>query len=250
MATTFTPAQLLGSKTARAGFGNEEDIRIKFNNWKQDLDAQDWLSCLGHTLGNIKTVCASKAPHGIKPDILVEVTDNQSKKSQSWISIKLVSNITQGFNQVDKRWVDDYTKLWSIPLATSSLLKLFTGDVIHTTPHTRDPRRLFLTEFSPHDQQNILNFFSTNKKLIISELFEGRGLKANWMMVTAKSGANVYWKIRPMVDALNIFSNGPVSITTQGSLKIGLVTMQRKGGDNGRPSANMLQFKANPLLLF
>ena len=250
MATSFTPAQLLGSKTARAGFSNEKDIRDKFNNWKTDLDAQDWLNSLGHQTKNIKLVIASKAPHGIKPDILVEITDNQNHKTQAWISIKLVSNISQGFNQVDKRWVDDYSKLWSIPAGVSDLLKLFTGDRPHTIKNSRDIRRLFLTEFSFSDQQLIKNFFTANKGLVISELFEGRGIKANWMMVTAKSEENVYWKIQPMSLALNIFSTGPVTITAQGSLKIGTVTMQRKGGDNGRNTANMLQFKANPLLLF
>lgn len=250
MATPFTPAQLLGSKTARAGFNNEADIRDKFNNWKTDLDAQDWLISLGHQPKNIKTVSASKAPHGIKPDILVEIIDNQNQKNQAWISIKLVSNISRGFNQVDKRWVDDYSKLWAIPISTSDLLKLFTGDKAHSIKNSRDARRLFLNEFSSADQQIIKNFFTANKSLVISELFEGRGIKANWMMVTAKSETNVYWKIQPMAQALNIFSTGPISITSQGSLKIGTVTMQRKGGDNGRLTANMLQFKANPLLLF
>jgi len=28
----------LGSKTAKAGFSNEDDIVIKFNNWQQDTD--------------------------------------------------------------------------------------------------------------------------------------------------------------------------------------------------------------------
>jgi len=41
-----------------------------------------------------------------------------------------------------------------------------------------------------------------------------------------------------------------VRITNQGSLKIGKITMQRKGGDAGRGSAKMLQFKINPVELF
>jgi len=31
---------------------------------------------------------------------------------------------------------------------------------------------------------------------------------------------------------------------------MGKITMQRKGGNNGRPIANMLQFKINPAKLF
>ena len=34
-------------------------------------------------LKNIKIVRASKAPHGIKPDILVEIVDNQNQKIHS-----------------------------------------------------------------------------------------------------------------------------------------------------------------------
>lgn len=250
MATSFTSAQLLGSNTARAGFANEKDIVVKFNDWKNDLDAQEWLVSLGHQINTIKSVRASKAPHGIKPDILVEIFDLKNNKIQAWISIKLVSNISQGFNQVDKRWVSDYARLWSIPAAVTDLLKLFTGDMPHSIPNSRDHRRLFLTELLKPQQLLITNFFTANKNLIISELFEGRGIQANWMMVTAKSGTNVYWKIETMTQALKVFSNGPVAITAQGSLKIGAVTMQRKGGDNGRPTANMLQFKANPMMLF
>jgi len=49
---------------------------------------------------------------------------------------------------------------------------------------------------------------------------------------------------------MNVFADGSVRITTQGSLKIGKITMQRKGGDAGRDSAKMLQFKINPVELF
>ena len=49
---------------------------------------------------------------------------------------------------------------------------------------------------------------------------------------------------------MNIFGKGSVEITSQGSLRIGKIGMQRKGGDGGRPTANMLQFKINPIRLF
>ena len=41
-----------------------------------------------------------------------------------------------------------------------------------------------------------------------------------------------------------------IRITSQGSLKIGRIGMQRKGGDGGRDTAKMLQFKINPVELF
>ena len=46
------------------------------------------------------------------------------------------------------------------------------------------------------------------------------------------------------------FDNGKVEISPRGSLKIGKITMQRKGGDGGRETANMLQFKLDPAEIF
>ncbi len=39
-------------------------------------------------------------------------------------------------------------------------------------------------------------------------------------------------------------------VCQQGNIKIGNITMQRKGGDSGRKTAQMLQFKRNPAELF
>jgi len=53
-----------------------------------------------------------------------------------------------------------------------------------------------------------------------------------------------------MIKRTNYFGNGEILITSRGNFKIGRITMQRKGGDGGRPTANMLQFKINPAELF
>jgi len=64
---------------------------------------------------------------------------------------------------------------------------------------------------------------------------------------TAKDGFRNKDEIR---DKFNQWTSGEVQITKTGNLKIGHITMQRKGGDNGRLTANMLQFKMNPVELF
>jgi len=56
----------------------------------------------------------------------------------------------------------------------------------------------------------------------------------------------IKWALEPINKVLNHFGNGEISITSKGSFKIGSITIQRKGGDNGRETANMLQFKINP----
>lgn len=39
-------------------------------------------------------------------------------------------------------------------------------------------------------------------------------------------------------EVISYYGTGDVKITKRGNLKIGRITMQRKGGDGGRPSAN------------
>jgi hypothetical protein len=47
-----------------------------------------------------------------------------------------------------------------------------------------------------------------------------------------------------MQDILNLFDGIEVSYTKRGTITFGAgVTLQRKGGDNGKASANDLQFK-------
>ena len=69
-------------------------------------------------------------------------------------------------------------------------------------------------------------------------------------LVAQKIKENSRWILKPMNFCLNHFGNGVVEITKQGNFKIGRITMQRKGGDNGRDTAKMLQFKINPAELF
>ena len=70
------------------------------------------------------------------------------------------------------------------------------------------------------------------------------------MLVAQKVDINARWILKPINYCLNFFGNGDVSITKQGNIKIGRITMQRKGGDGGRDTAKMLQFKINPAELF
>lgn len=65
-----------------------------------------------------------------------------------------------------------------------------------------------------------------------------------------KWGFSARGLLKPMNFVLNYFGNGEIRITSQGSFKIGKIGLQRKGGDGGRNTANMLQFKINPCELF
>ena len=245
--------ELFGSETAKGGFRNEDDVISKFNDWKNDKVAQKWLIAMGYVIKEIEYVKAVKIGGNYKTDVQVQVTIKLKKAIDCEnLSVKLVSN-PQGFNQIDKREIDKYVQMWSIPKDIESILKLFTGK---TKPENKsglkDPSRMLLREMPKQDQDKIIKFFSKNKILIVSDVLKGRDkLTADWMLVILrKDKASYDWALKDINTVMNLFGQGEVRITKQGGLKIGQIGMQRKGGDGGRESAKMLQFKINPCLLF
>ena len=141
--------------------------------------------------------------------------------------------------------------MWELSENITRILKLFTGESLPIKKNTRDNRRMFLNEMSEIDQKSIVDFFEKNKILVISDIIKGRGkFSAGWMLVALVVEGKNSWVLKSINQAMNVFAEGKVKITSQGSLKIGKVTMQRKGGDNGRDTAKMLQFKINPIELF
>lgn len=242
--------QLLGSQTAKNGFINEDDIVRKFNDWENDEDAKKWLLIMQYNLEDIEFVKAVKLS-GFKTDVQAQVTIKlkQAIDVQN-MQVKLVSNL-QGFNQIDKRWVDRYVEMWNIPDEIISILKRYTGETAPTILKPQDKRRMFANEFDTKEQSLILKWLNENKALIISDILKGRGqFAAEWTLVAQKLNSNSRWILKPMNFCMNYFGNGEIGITKKGNFKIGRITMQRKGGDGGRNTAKMLQFKLNPAELF
>ena len=241
---------MLGSFTAKSGFRNEDVVVAKFKAWEEDKDAQKWLELMEYSLNEIEKVEAIRI-HGYKTDVQVQVTIYLEKAiAVENLSVKLVSN-PRGFNQIDKRWVDRYAEMWNIPEDIVNALKLFTGQISPKPKGLRDNRRLFLNEMDPEMQKKIVDFFSCNKFLIISDLLKGRGkFSAGWMLVALRLEDDTRWVLKSINHVINVFGIGDVRITKRGSLRIGKITMQRKGGNYGRETAKMLQFKINPVELF
>jgi len=239
-----------GSQTAKDGFKNENDIVDKFNNWQKDKDAQAWLLLMNYTLSEIEFVEAIKVS-GFKTDVQVQVTIRLKKAIDvENLQVKLVSNI-KGFNQIDKRWVDKYKGMWNIPESVSSILKRYTGETMPSINNPKDKRRMFADEFSELEQKAVLEWLKKNQSFIVSDILKGQGkFAAEWMLVAQKIEKNARWILKPMNFCMNYFGNGEIEITNRGNFKIGRITMQRKGGDGGRETATMLQFKINPAELF
>jgi len=242
----------LGSKTAKSGFKTEKDIVKKFNNWRNDEDAQIWLDIMGYKLKEIEKVKAIIITGSRKTDVQIQITIYLKEAvSIENLSVKLVSN-PQGFNQVDKRWIDKYVEMWNIPDELAKVLKLFTGESKPRTKSLRDKRRMFFDEMDISIQKAVVDFFKKNKILIVSDILKGNDeFPVNWMMVVfKKKNEKPEWVLKHINYVLNFFGGGDVKITDKGSLKIGGITMQRKGGDAGRKTSKMLQFKINPMELF
>jgi R.HinP1I restriction endonuclease len=205
---------------------------------------------MAYSLEEIEFVTAVKIA-GEKTDVQVQVTIKLKQAIDvENLQVKLVSNL-KGFNQIDKRWVAKYVELWEIPTAIERLLKLYTGEIPPTIPNPRDARRMFLDEFPIVEQTELLTFVEEKKVLIVSDILKGRGrFSAEWMLVIQKTAQNARWVLKPMNIVLNHYASGDLLITKQGNLRLGRITVQRKGGDGGRKTAQMLQFKINPAELF
>lgn len=237
----------LGSQTAKNGFKNEKEIQAKFDNWKTDEDARGWLVTMGYKIAEIESLKTTR-PNGEKADVEVFVRTKKNEIKEG-ISIKLVSS-PNGFNQIDKRWLSHYVKMWNIPPDAENALKLFVGETKPIKPG-RSLDRMFLDELEPQAQKAVIDFFTANKAKILHDIFAGDGPHAaNWVMVALKSTDKPRWVLRTDADTIKFFGDGKVELTSHGNLKIGRITVQRKGGDAGRDTAKMLQFKINPALLF
>ena len=188
-----------------------------------------------------------------KSDIQVQITIYlKSIPDPQNVSVKLVSS-KSGFNQIDKRWVDKYKEMWNIPDNIVQVLKRFTGEIspLNFGKGLQENNRMFLNEFKDEDIDKLLNFFEQNSVTVVSDILKGRGsFSAQWMLVVWKlESKESVWTFKSINEVINHYSKGGVKITPRGSLQIGRLTAQRKGGDNGRNTANMLQFKFNPLEL-
>lgn len=241
----------LGSQTAKNGFKNEAFVIAIFNDWKNEILAQEWLKSMGYDLELIEEVRAEKIKGSFKADvqvvILVQIKLQKLQDVQN-IQVKLVSN-NQGFNQIDKRWLTSYNELWNFPDDIYEILQYFVGEKEPKINNPKDKRRMFFNEFSKEEQSRILNFFDKNKILILNDILKGRGQFASeWFLVILRLEGKIEWVLKPINEVVNFYS-GEVFFTKYGNLKIGKVGMQRKGGDRGRKGAKKLQFKINPLLL-
>ncbi|MBI4689196.1 MAG: hypothetical protein HY754_02845 [Nitrospirae bacterium] len=272
-----TPAEL-GSQTAKGGFANEKTVCKKFNDWRNDREARQWLKIMGYDLEKIESVEAINIPTRIKKSDLKKFGLNEDEdfedlrrfgKADVRVIIKTggviktenlslkKANSDADFNQVDKRWVDFYQKMWGFDNEIALGLKLFTGEINHAShPEVvgnkvmRDKKRIFMDELPDNQRNRIIEFLTKNKTMIVSDILKGRGgLAVRWLLDTCfnKADNTTTWILKDIDTAIDFFGSGEVKVSPRGSLYIGKITMMRKGGT---PDPEKLQFKIKPCELF
>lgn len=247
----------IASKTAKGGFDNEKEVAEKFTNWRNDKDAQQWLKTMMYDLKDIITVEGIEfGSRRYKADVLVTVKVIIKRKSGDReltnvekIQVKLVSN-KSGSNQIERKFVDSYKEIWHMPDDVANTLKHFCGE-LPPRDGCIDSKRMFMNEFTSSERDNLCQFMEENMVMIISDIIRGRGrFAAEWMLVIHKH-QGYSWKLISINEAINHYvGDHKVEYTPNGGIRLGKITMQRKGGDNGKKTANQLQFKANPLSIF
>lgn len=270
----FNDKQQLGSTTAKGGFDNEKTIVAKFNDYKNDTHAKGWLTIMGYDTDDIQSLTAIQIPTRLNKNkatqfgISAEQLDFTQKYKKADLQIQLTimidgiihrenislkkADLTANFNQIDKRAVTTYQKMWGFDDDIAKTLKQFTGEIKPTEGEQallKDKRRWYLTELPSSDTQKLLEFLTANKYLIISDIIKGRGmLCAEWFLVSCFHGDSaIDYCLKNINEVINHYAQGDVQISPKGSLIIGRLTAQRKGGT---PDPTSLQFKIKPLDIF
>lgn len=236
------------SDIASSGFRNEDWVVGEFNNWGHSLWGSSWLRAMGYE--SPTKVCAQttrKMGFFNKADVLV-LADNNVE----WISVK---KFVASFNQIDKRRVNNFARLWNMPDSVVETLRMYCGEKGHQPDDDlrvyRDKRRFMMTELDQGRQDAVLEFLDRNKRRIIRDVIAGSGkAAARWMLLIEERQNRPNRSAILPIDAVVRHCIGPALVTKQGNLRLGKITIQRKGGDAGKDTAQMLQFKFSPKDLF
>lgn len=270
-------ARRSGSATALGGFANEAAIAQAFKS--NGTLSNQFLEFMGYKGGRVINAITVPSKLGVQsaktilemptdpnPAELEKITRQQKadvrlkiEHAGQTVTVNLSLKKAEkkaNFNQIDKRSVDTYQRLWGFSDEISLWLKLFTGalDRVIFERHTKgletDKKRIRLnfTAFPETEQQLILDFLTTNKIRLIEDVVRGRGpLSAEYIVVTRQTGISKEVHLCKASNAVSYLQQGDVKKSPRGSIEFGKLTIQRYGGS---PSPELLQFKIKPSLLF
>jgi len=255
----------MASKAAKRGFKAEDRIINAINN--NDEVGKKIIKAIEDLCGySLMSYSAFKCPPRAKADIAI--THNGK---QILISVKEFDvDIGFDYNHVERNHVDFYAQKWSMPKDVYVALKKFVGEVnakgdpisieelqkeaelLGISPgKLSKKRRTFLNQMDDKTIESVKRFFSENKMKILKDVFIDDEAIEFFIIVKRQKGLACYY-ILSTKDVLDTYGKGDIKVTPKGSLLIGRVELQRKGGDHWTPrgwvdtSASQLQFKIKP----
>ena len=235
------------SAAAHRGLKAETELINSINN---QSDECAWIveeCCETSGYGNFG---ARKPSNKEKPDVVLFDKKNEELSTKG-ISIKTYKPKVS-FGQANRGTVETYVKDFGIPKSVAETLLAFTHK-------TQSGDRVMLNQTSKSSQTELLDFFAQFQKQIISHILRGKelsALKADWLLFhEAKDeswkmhvGDKKFWRLYPIEKIIECCLRKKPVINENGNLILGIgLTMQRKGGDGGKDSANDLQFKIDPV---
>ena len=231
-----------GSRTATVGYEVEKLVSNMFNSNDIDKNIQ---SVMG--IDTEKSVSSHTVGGRNKSDIVVSYTNKEGREIETGVSIKFVKNPNRsGYNQIYRNPLSRFNNFFdnSIPDETLAILEKF-------LVKDSSGKKMKMTQFNEKDQKKVLNWLNENKKKILNYVFAGDinyGTKEEIkpscdyiLTVYGIDGKNK--KIEKISDKIKTYDDIEWTISPRGSLSLGDITLQRKGGDGGRITANDLQFK-------
>jgi hypothetical protein len=179
-----------------------------------------------------------------KPDVILYET--QSLKEYGLISLKCCVDFRKGFNQIKRSSLKNFGVEFDVPDSIQAILRRYTFG-----------RKKFILKgrnFNQDELGELTTFLNSHRKALLLSAFTGQAKKpkANWLLLHQWTPPN--WErnvakrqrseLISMQEVLQIFVGLPVGFTRQGTITFGAgITLQRKGGDKGKDTANDLQFK-------
>jgi len=224
------------SKTAKNGY-KEEDMVC------DDLSINELRNKFSSILGNEYDAC-SRVVGNHKCDIQ---SNNKKLTGQ-------VKKYRKGqFQQLDRHWIDHFIK--SIPelIGASRILKdLFEYPLLDNETHVDKStplKKLCLSNYSHETITNFLLLFNNNKRLILNYAFIGTNSEIHTEYLFGVEYLNdkriniILFVITEIINYLETLDFKISPKKTAIILGDGIISLQRKGGDNGKKCSNQLQFK-------
>lgn len=179
-----------------------------------------------------------------KPDVILYET--QSLKDYGLISLKCCGDFRKGFNQIKRTSLKKFGEEFEAPEKIQGILRRYSFG----------KKKLTLTgrNYTQGELDELRLFLNSHRKSLLLSAFTGQAKKskANWLLLHQWTPpnweSNVAKKERSelisMLEVMQIFNGLPVGYTRLGTITFGAgITLQRKGGDKGKDTANDLQFK-------